>query len=97
MPTYIILGKFTQKGIENIKDHPKRLANSRKLAESLGGKSGDFYFTLGQYDFVSIVEAPNNETALQGLLTIGGVGSVRTETLVAIHSDKAAEIIKKLP
>lgn len=56
-----------------------------------------FYYTMGQYDFIAITEAPSNEVAMKSLFIIGSGGAVRTETLVAIPAEKAAEIIKELP
>jgi uncharacterized protein with GYD domain len=97
MPTYIILGNFTQEGVTKIKDSPQRLEQARQLSKSLGGELKEFYYTMGQYDFVAIMDVPSNEVALQGMMTIGAIGAVRTESLVAIPADKAAEIIKKLP
>ena len=97
MPVYIILGKFTQSGIENIKDSPKRLEDARKLAKSLGGELKEFYYTMGQYDFVAITEGPSDETMLKSLFILCSGGAIRTESLVAFPAEKAAEIIKGLP
>ena len=97
MPVYVALGKFTQKGIENIKDSPARLEAARKVAKSVGGEIKEFYYTMGRYDFVAIVEGPNDEAMMKTLLTIAGAGAVRTETLPATPATKAAEIIKGLP
>lgn len=97
MPMYIVLGKFTQEGIVNIKDSPKRLEASQKVVKSIGGEIKEFYYTMGQYDFVAISEGPSNEAVMKALFIIGGAGAVRTETLVAIPAEKAAEIIKGLP
>jgi uncharacterized protein with GYD domain len=97
MPTYVVLVKFTQKGIENIQNSPQRTEAARRLGESLGGKITAAYYTLGQYDMVVIMEAPSNEAALQGLLVTGRLGNVQTETLVAIPVEKGAEIIETLP
>jgi uncharacterized protein with GYD domain len=97
VPTYIILGNFTQKGIEEIESSPKRLENSRKLTESLGGKMKAFYYTMGRYDFVGITEGTNLDNALKGLFILGKGGAVRTETLIAFPAEKGAEIIKGLP
>ena len=96
-PTYIILGQFTQKGIVDIKSNPENIENSRKLAESLGGKMTAFYYTMGRYDFVTIVEGVNLDNALKGLLMTGKAGNVRTETLVAFPAQKGNEIIKGIP
>ena len=96
LPTFIILGKFTQEGITKIKDSPNRLEGAKALAKSLGGEIKEFYYTMGAYDFVSIVEGPSLENQFKGLLIQGGTGMIRTETLVAFPSEKAAEIIKSL-
>ena len=97
MPVFIGLGKFTQKGIENMKDSPQRLEAARKVAKSVGGEIKEFYYTMGRYDFVVIAEAPNDEAMMKNLLIVGGAGAVRTETLPAVPADKAAVILKGLP
>jgi uncharacterized protein with GYD domain len=98
MLTFVVLGKFTQEGITKIKESPQRLGAARKVVKSTGGELKEFYYTMGRYDFVAIVEGPSNEAAMQSLFAICSVGAVRTETLVAVPAEKAAaEIIKKLP
>ena len=97
MPTYVILGKFTHEGITKIKDSPQRLEASKKSAQSFGGVLKEFYYTMGQYDYVAIAEFPSNEVMMKSLFSVGSRGSVRTETLVAIPAEKAVEIIKELP
>ncbi|MFX0141505.1 MAG: GYD domain-containing protein [Candidatus Hodarchaeota archaeon] len=97
MSTYIILGNFTQLGLKTIKKLPEALEQSQNLAKSLGGKYIQLYITMGRYDFVGIVEAPNNEAAIKALLTIGMAGTISTETLTAIPVEKAIGIIKELP
>lgn len=95
MPTFVILGKFTQEGVTKIKESPERLGAARKVVKSVGGEIKEFYYTMGRYDFVAITEGPSSEAVMQALFKIGSVGAVRTETLVAVPSEKAAEIIKK--
>jgi len=97
MPVYVVLGRFTQKGIEEIKASPERLEAARKVARSVGGEIKEFYYTMGRYDFVAICEAPNDEAMTKSLLIVSGAGAVRTETLPAIPAPKGAEIIKGLP
>jgi len=97
MPTFVMLGKFTQEGVTKIKESPQRLEAAGQVAKSLGGELKAFYYTMGQYDFVAITEAPSLEAAMQALFTIGSAGAVRTETLVAFPAEKGVEIIKKLP
>jgi uncharacterized protein with GYD domain len=97
MPTYIAMGTFAQKGIKNIKDSPTRLAAARKAIKDMGGELKAFYYTMGQYDFVSISTFPSNESAMTFLFALGSLGNVKTETLVAISGEEAAELIKNVP
>lgn len=87
MPTYIVLVKFTQKGLENIQDSPSRLDAARQLGKSLGGEIMAAYYTMGQYDMVVIMNAPSNEAAMQGILSTSSLGYIRTETLVAFPAE----------
>ncbi len=96
MPHYVILVRWTDQGIRNIKDSPKRAEAARKLAESEGGKL-TLYYTMGRYDLVGIGEAKDDETMNRVLLRIGAQGSVRTETLKAMSEADAAKMIGKLP
>ncbi len=96
MPIYIILGNYTQQGIANIKDSPKRREAVKKMVEEAGGKWLAFYYTFGQHDFVSILELPNDEVALEILLKIGSQGNVRTTTLKAFPENEADKVIQKL-
>lgn len=97
MAVFIVLGRYTQKGIEDMKASSERLEAARKVARSNGGEIKEFYYTMGRYDFVAVCESPSVESMTKSLLTISGVGSVRTETLPAMLADKAAEIFKGLP
>jgi uncharacterized protein with GYD domain len=98
MVLMIALGRFTQEGMTKIKESPKRLEAARKVAKSVGGELKAFYYTMGRYDFVAIIEGPSNEAAMQALLTVSSVGAVRMEAMVAVPSEKAAaEILNKLP
>ncbi len=97
MPIYIGLYKLTDQGIKNIKDAPQRVEEAIKAAEALGGKSLGVYTVMGEYDYVSIGELPNDETALALALALGSRGNVRTTTLKAFTKEEFAEIVKKLP
>ena len=61
MVTYVMLLNWTDQGIRNVKDSPKRLDAVKKLAKEMGGEVKSFYMTLGVYDVVLIVEMPNND------------------------------------
>ncbi|MFW9946140.1 MAG: GYD domain-containing protein [Promethearchaeota archaeon] len=97
MALFIILGRYTQEGIKNMKESPQRLEAAKKVAESVGGSIKEFYYTLGRYDFIAITEAPNYEAVLKALMTIGSTGAIRTETLQAIPFEKSLDILKDLP
>lgn len=97
MPYYIFLVNWTDEGIKNIKDSPKRAAAAREAIEKAGGKWHGLYYTFGQYDMVLITECPNDEATMFVSLAIGRLGSVRTTTLKAFPEAEAAKIIEKLP
>jgi uncharacterized protein with GYD domain len=95
MPHYISLGKWTDQGIKNVKESPKRADAVTALANKLGAKMEIFY-TMGRYDIVAITEAANDEIANQLLLEIGRLGNVRTETLKAWTVAEGTKIVAKL-
>ena len=97
MPKYISLVKYTSKGIENIKESPNRLDAVKQLNESMGARVDAFYLTMGQYDIVMIVDAPNAATAAKIILKISSGGNVSTETLTAFSEEEYRNIISELP
>jgi len=97
MPTYITLYKLTDKGVKNIKDAPKRYQEGVEQWEAQGGKVLGFYTTMGEYDYVGIAEAPNDETVMAFAFFMGSLGNVRTTTLKAFTPDEFAKIIGALP
>ena len=76
MPKYISLVKYKTKGIENIKESPNRLDAVKQLCESMGATVEGFYLTMGRYDIVMIMEAPDLETAAKLLLSTASKGSL---------------------
>jgi uncharacterized protein with GYD domain len=97
MPTYITLLRWTQKGIDNVKQSPARLDAAKKAFQEAGGKMTQFYMVMGQYDMVAIAEAPDDETASRMALTSAAGGNVRTETLRAFTEDEYRKILAALP
>lgn len=97
MATYISLLRYTQQGIEKIKDSPARLDAARKAFEQLGANIKDFYLVTGQYDAVVIAEAPDATTIAKVSLALGSRGNVRTETLRAFTEDEFRKIVGALP
>jgi len=84
MAKYITLLNWTDQGIKSIKDAPKRVDAARALAKKHGCEMQDFYLTIGAYDMMVIIEAPDDETAAKLMLTIGSGGNVRSTTLKAL-------------
>jgi len=97
MPTYMTLIKYTQKGVENMKDSPNRLDAAKELFKSMGGELKSFYLTMGRYDAVAISEGPDDETATKLAMTIGATGAIRTETFRVFPEDEYRKIISELP
>ncbi len=97
MSTYIVLLRYTTQGIGKIKGGPARLEAAKKLYKDKGCTLKSFYMTLGQYDGVSIVEAPDDKTMTEATITISSQGNVSTETLRAFTEDEYREIIGSLP
>lgn len=95
MATYIALLNWTDQGIRAYKDTPKRADAFAAAVQKLGAKLVKIYWTVGPYDLVCIIEAPDDETATAALLQVGGVGNVRTTTLRAFGRDEVEGIIAK--
>ena len=96
MPRYIVLLNWTAQGIKNVKDTVKRAKSFENAIEKAGGKSLGFYYTIGRYDMVAMVEAPTDEVMASILFSLGSLGNVRTETLKTFSVDETANIIEKL-
>jgi uncharacterized protein with GYD domain len=96
MPIYIALSSFTDQGIRNVKDTAKRAEAVAALGAKVGAKMTQIYWTLGAYDIVAVIEAPNDEAATAFSLAIGSGGNVRTQTLRAFTKDEIGGILAKL-
>lgn len=96
MATFIALGNFTEQGIRSVKDTTKRSDAIRELASRYGVTMKQIYWTLGRYDVVTVVEAPNDEAVTAFALAIGAAGNVRTESLRAFSKEEMNGILGKL-
>jgi uncharacterized protein with GYD domain len=87
MPTYIMLSTLTPEGVQTIKNNPQRIREVNRELEQLGASVRAQWATLGEYDFVNVVEAPDERTMARVSLELGSRGTARYETLVAIPID----------
>jgi uncharacterized protein with GYD domain len=97
MPLFVVLYKLTDAGVKDIKTAPERIEQGIKAFEAMGGKLIGFYSTMGEYDYVSIGDAPSDEAALTFMLGLGAQGNVRSTSLKAFTVEQFTEAIKKLP
>jgi uncharacterized protein with GYD domain len=97
MATYISLINYTDQGIRNVKDSPKRLDAARELLKKMGAELRHFYLTMGAYDLITIVEAPSDDVMASFALALGSAGNVRTTTLKAFPEADYRRIVAALP
>src|SRR5205823_7076360 len=96
MATFITAIKFTQQGIKGIDETTKRAAAFKAAAKKLGAKVTDIYWTLGEYDGLLILEAPDDETATTAILHLGATGNVHTTTVRAFTAAEMDKILTKV-
>ena len=96
MPMYIVLGKFTDQGIKDIRNLRQRVQENMQRGEQLGLKPHGWYLTMGRYDFVVLVEAPDDQAVATQVLGVANRGASRPETLRAFTLDEADAIIQKM-
>jgi len=96
MATYIVLGNFTEQGIKNVMDSPKRADAVKAMGQKLGVTLKDIYWTLGAYDIVAICEAPDEVSITAFGLSIGKLGNVRTQTLRAFSAADMSSVLGKV-
>lgn len=96
MVTFISLCTFTDQGIRSIKESTQRADMVREAASKFGSKMTQLYWTQGQYDLISIIEAPDESSATAFGLAIASAGNVRMQTLRAFNRDEMNNILSKL-
>jgi len=96
MATYIVLGQFTDQGIRNVKDTLKRADALKEAAKKSGATIKEVYWTLGQYDIATVVEAPDDATVTALLLGVGRLGNVRTQSLRAFSASEMEGILGRM-
>ena len=96
MAMYVVLANFTDQGVKNVKDSTKRAEAFKELAKSSGATVKDLYWTLGQYDIVATVDAPDDMVITALGLTLAKGGNVRTQTLRAFSQADMSAILNKV-
>jgi uncharacterized protein with GYD domain len=88
VPTYIMLSTLTPEGVQTVKTNPSRIREVNREVEQLGAKVTAQWATLGRFDFINVVEAPDDKTMSRVSLELGSRGTARYETLVAFPVDE---------
>jgi uncharacterized protein with GYD domain len=96
MPRYLVLWNWTEEGLRNFKDSPKRVEAFEELVKKNGGKVDQFVYTMGKYDGAVLLEAPSDEAFLKVALKLGSLGNVRTTTLKAWPASEAAKVFDQV-
>ncbi len=96
MATYLLLGNFTDQGIKNVKETTKRADAFREMSAKAGVTVKEFFWCLGQYDILAILEAPDEDTLTALALSVGSLGNIRSQTLRAFTSKEMGRILAKM-
>lgn len=93
MPTYVMLTNLTPEGVQTLKNNPTRTQEVNKEVEQLGVKVVDQWATLGQYDFITIIEAPDDKTMAKVSVELGSRGTMGCQTLAAMPAEDLAKAL----
>ena len=93
MVAYVVLGNFTDQGIRNAKESPKRAEAFKDLAKTFGVTVREIVWTQGRYDVVTIVDAPDESSFMSLALSLAKLGNVRTESLRAFSADEMTKAV----
>ena len=93
MPTYVMLTNLTPDGVNTLKTNPRRVQEVNREVEAMGARVISQWATLGQYDFVSVIEAPVPETMARISVELGSRGTMTSQTLSAIPTDQLIEAL----
>jgi uncharacterized protein with GYD domain len=94
--TYVVLANFTDQGIRNAKDSPKRAEAFKQMANTFGVTVKELFWTQGRYDIVTVVEAPDEFSVMALSLSLGALGNIRSESMRAFSATDMKEIIGKM-
>ena len=95
MPNYILFSKLTDEGWKTVKERPERIKEVNRELEAMGVKVLSQYAVLGKYDFINVVEAPDNKTVAKVSIELGSRGTIKLTTMPAIPIDEFIASVKK--
>ncbi|MGD0945096.1 MAG: GYD domain-containing protein [Acidimicrobiales bacterium] len=95
MSTYVSLLNWTDQGIKSFRQSTERAKEFTKLIEASGGKVRELVWTVGEYDLVSVIEFPDEESSMAALLKLGAAGNIRSNTLRAFSTSEMEGIIAR--
>jgi uncharacterized protein with GYD domain len=95
MPIYVALGNWTDQGTKDFHGSVQRANAFRESVEQAGGRVRELVWTMGEYDFIIVLEAPDDETAATLVLRVAAAGNVRTKTMRAFDADQMNDIIAR--
>jgi uncharacterized protein with GYD domain len=93
MPTYVMLTNLTPEGVQTLKNNPTRVQEVNKEVEQLGVTVKHQWATLGQYDFITVVEAPDDATMAKVSIELGSRGTMSSQTLAALSGEDLAKAL----
>lgn len=96
MATYVVLANFTDQGIRTIKSTVQRAGQVAEMARTFGCEMKDVFWTLGAFDVITIIEAPDEQSLTALGFALGSAGNIRTQTLRAFRKDEVGAIIGKM-
>jgi uncharacterized protein with GYD domain len=94
--TYIMLANWTDQGIKSAKESPRRLDAAKQVLKDLGGEFKSFYLTMGDYDIIAVLEAPDDATVAKFIPQTGMLGNIRTRTLKAFPEDAYRQLLSSM-
>ncbi len=97
MPGYIVAYKFTEEGRSKVKDLPEMIKRAKAESQQMGIRIVGVWLTLGEYDMVAVVDAPDDQTIARRLLLTGRAGNASSVTMRAFSEEEFAQIVSKLP
>ena len=95
MPIYVTLGNWTDQGTRDFGGAVQRANSFREMVEQAGGRVRELVWTMGEYDFIIVADAPDDETVATLVLRVAAAGNVRTKTMRAFDADHMSGIIAR--